>query len=117
MSTFFLFFRVSNYLSQKANEGHKGLRKRHNCRNSLRSICVIDNGASRRRTRNARFRARRADHSTTCKHFFTELKQVRIKTTQKVFYLWQNGIAVASFSMLATGITALGETLSCAEIR
>ena len=30
-----------------------------------RSICIIDSGASRRRTRNARFRARRADHSTT----------------------------------------------------
>ena len=30
-----------------------------------RSICIIDNGVSRRRTRNARFRARRADHSTT----------------------------------------------------
>ena len=28
-------------------------------------IRIIDNGASRRRTRNARFRARRADHSTT----------------------------------------------------
>ena len=26
----------------------------------------MDNGASRRQTRNARFRARRADHSTTC---------------------------------------------------
>ena len=26
-----------------------------------RSICIIDNGANRRRTRNARFRARRAD--------------------------------------------------------
>ena len=32
-----------------------------------RSICIIDNGASRRRTRNARFRARRADHSTISK--------------------------------------------------
>ena len=30
-----------------------------------RSICIIDNGASRRRTRNARFRAGRADHSPT----------------------------------------------------
>ena len=30
-----------------------------------RNICIIDNGASRRRTRNARLRARRADHSTT----------------------------------------------------
>ena len=31
-----------------------------------RSICIIDNGASRRHpTRNSRFRARRADHSTT----------------------------------------------------
>ena len=30
-----------------------------------RIICIIDNGASRYRTRNARFRARRADHSTT----------------------------------------------------
>ena len=30
-----------------------------------RSICIIDDGASRRRTRNTRFRARRADHSTT----------------------------------------------------
>ena len=30
-----------------------------------RSICIIDNGASKHRTRNARFRARRADHSTT----------------------------------------------------
>ena len=30
-----------------------------------RSICIIDNGASRHRTRNARFRVRRADHSTT----------------------------------------------------
>ena len=30
-----------------------------------RSICIIDSGASRRRTRNARFQARRADHSTT----------------------------------------------------
>ena len=29
------------------------------------STCIIDDGASRRRTRNARFRARRADHSTT----------------------------------------------------
>ena len=28
-----------------------------------RSICIIDNGASRRRTRNARFPARHADHS------------------------------------------------------
>ena len=28
-------------------------------------IRIIDNGGSRRRTRNARFRARRADHSTT----------------------------------------------------
>ena len=28
-----------------------------------RSICIIDDGASRRRTRNTRFRARRADHS------------------------------------------------------
>ena len=27
-------------------------------------MCIIDSGASRRRTRNARFRARRADHST-----------------------------------------------------
>ena len=32
---------------------------------SYRSICIIDGGASRRRTRNSRFRARRADHSTT----------------------------------------------------
>ena len=34
------------------------------------SICIIDNGASRRRTRSARFTARRSDHSTTsmCKH-------------------------------------------------
>ena len=30
-----------------------------------RSICIIDDGASRRRTRNTRFRAIRADHSTT----------------------------------------------------
>ena len=30
-----------------------------------RSICIIDDGASRGRTRNARFRARRTDHSTT----------------------------------------------------
>ena len=30
-----------------------------------KSICIIDNGASRHRTRNARFRVRRADHSTT----------------------------------------------------
>ena len=30
-----------------------------------RSICIIDDGASRRRARNTRFRARRADHSTT----------------------------------------------------
>ena len=30
-----------------------------------RSICIIDNGASRRRTRNTRFQTRRADHSTT----------------------------------------------------
>ena len=30
-----------------------------------RSICIIDDGASRRRTRISRFRARRADHSTT----------------------------------------------------
>ena len=30
-----------------------------------RSICIIGNGASRRRTRNACFRDRRADHSTT----------------------------------------------------
>ena len=30
-----------------------------------RSICIIDNGASRRRTRNTRYRARRADHPTT----------------------------------------------------
>ena len=30
-----------------------------------RSICIIDNGASRHRTQNARFRVRRADHSTT----------------------------------------------------
>ena len=29
-----------------------------------RSICIIDIGASKHRTRNARFRARRADHST-----------------------------------------------------
>ena len=28
-----------------------------------RSICLIDDGASRRRNRNVRFRARRADHS------------------------------------------------------
>ena len=28
-----------------------------------RSICIIDDGASRRRTRISRFRARRADHS------------------------------------------------------
>ena len=28
-------------------------------------VGIIDNGASRRRTRNAQFRARRADHSTT----------------------------------------------------
>ena len=32
---------------------------------SYRSICIIDNGVSRRRTRKARFRDRRADHSTT----------------------------------------------------
>ena len=32
-------------------------------------IRIIDNGASRRRTRNARFRARRADHSTTSMRF------------------------------------------------
>ena len=32
---------------------------------NYRIICIIDNGASRRRTRNARFRVRRADHSTT----------------------------------------------------
>ena len=30
-----------------------------------RSICIIDNGASRRRTRNVRFRDGRADHLTT----------------------------------------------------
>ena len=30
-----------------------------------RGLYIIDNGASRHRTRNARFRARRADHSTT----------------------------------------------------
>ena len=29
------------------------------------SICIINNGASRHRTLNDRFRARRADHSTT----------------------------------------------------
>ena len=28
-------------------------------------ICIIDDGTSRRRTRNARFQTRRADHSTT----------------------------------------------------
>ena len=31
----------------------------------VRSTCIIDDGASRRRTRNARFRDRRDDHSTT----------------------------------------------------
>ena len=31
-----------------------------------RGVRIIDNGVSKRRTRNARFRARRADHSTTC---------------------------------------------------
>ena len=30
-----------------------------------RSICILGNGASRRRTPNARLRARRADHSTS----------------------------------------------------
>ena len=40
-----------------------------------RSICIIDNGVNRRRTRNARFRARRADHSTTdCKQKLILLK-------------------------------------------
>ena len=38
-----------------------------------RSTCIIDNGAHRRRTRNARFRARRADHSTKFR-FHTELQ-------------------------------------------
>ena len=33
-----------------------------------RGICIIDNGASRRRTRNARFRARRADQLLLFKH-------------------------------------------------
>ena len=35
-----------------------------------RSICIIDIGASNHRTRNARFRARSADHSTTAFFFF-----------------------------------------------
>ena len=35
-----------------------------------RGICFIDNGTSRRRTRNARFRARRADHLTTSMYKF-----------------------------------------------
>ena len=44
-----------------------------------RSICIIDNGASRRRPQNARFRARRADHSTTsmcllCKRAITRCR-------------------------------------------
>ena len=39
-----------------------------------RGICIIDNGASRRRTRNARFRARRADHSTTSMQIFPLLQ-------------------------------------------
>ena len=37
-----------------------------------RSICIIDDGASRRRTRNSRFRARRADHSTTSRLTLSE---------------------------------------------
>ena len=35
-----------------------------------RIICIIDDGASRRRTRISRFRARRADHSTTWRLVF-----------------------------------------------
>ena len=31
----------------------------------FRSICFLDNDVSKHQTRNARFRARRADHSTT----------------------------------------------------
>ena len=39
----------------------------------------MDNGASRRRTRNARFRARRADHSTTSKLQTNEERREAIK--------------------------------------
>ena len=35
-----------------------------------RSRCIIDDGASRRRTRNTRFQAKRANHSTTFSFFF-----------------------------------------------
>ena len=39
-------------------------------------MCIIDNGASRCRTRKERFRARRADHSTT-----TNSGRLKIKIT------------------------------------
>ena len=48
-----------------------------------RSICIIDNGASRRRARNARFRDRRADHSTTFIDLIfyprCQMEQIKIK--------------------------------------
>ena len=45
-------------------------------------IRIIDNGASRRRTRNARFRARRADHSTTsmCSSKILKTSVTRLKS-------------------------------------
>ena len=66
-----------------------------------RSICIIDNGASRRRTRNARFRARHADHSTTFEYLLESILLNRSESSlsrpghaqsnelnYKTIYLW-----------------------------
>ena len=48
----------------------RNARFRARCAAYSSTICIIDNGASSRRTRNTHYRARRADHSTTdLQHF------------------------------------------------
>ena len=45
-----------------------------------RSICIIGNGASKRRTRTARFSARRADNSTTSYSYIQSDKPLRFQS-------------------------------------
>ena len=66
-----------------------------------RSICIIDSGASRRRTRNARFRARRADHSTCQK-----LDDTQVETIRKI-QLAFGSEALSQTQVYSNGLNAL----------
>ena len=59
---YFLFDKTQLFRRWMSNPSFNIIAIRDSVTFYYRSICIIDNGASRRRTRNACFRARRADH-------------------------------------------------------